>query len=583
MSLSLSLNTAVSSLRVIETQLAVTSSNIANADSATYTRKSVDVETNTSGVSSGVTSNGIISKTNSYLLQSISEAASADGYETTNSDYLSTVEQSFGSISSSDSNGTGLTTMLSDLSSTLDDLVTTPDSDALKIEVVSDLEEISGTLQDVSNTVQDLRSQADQEIETTVDQINTLLSNIDGLNDQIIAADAAGQSTADLEDVRTAALQELSGLVDISYYAASDGSVKVFTGAGQTLLDVTVHEVSYSGAASVDADTSYETGGFEAISVNGVDITETVTSGKLKALIEQRDETLPNTQEALDTVASALIETVNDVYNQATSDSVINTLTGAETVAGTDAFSGSGSVRIAVVSAEGTVQDYQDLDLSSFATVDDVVAAVNGIPGVTATIDGEGHLVLAADDPEAGAAVGKLDSAVGAAEQGFSSYFGLNDLLTGSSASSIGVADAISDNPGLLATGTLDQSATLAAGDAAVNAGDGSIARSLYDSLAASQSFAASGSLGSINGSIADYAGKLVSTLATDVSNATTAAETASDTLANLRTNYSAQYGVNLDEETARLTELQSAYSVTAQVMSTVQEMFDSLISAVAS
>ena len=39
-----------------------------------------------------------------------------------------------------------------------------------------------------------------------------------------------------------------------------------------------------------------------------------------------------------------------------------------------------------------------------------------------------------------------------------------------------------------------------------------------------------------------------------------------------------AEYGVNVDEEMARLMQLQNAYSASARVVSVVQELIDSLM-----
>jgi flagellar hook-associated protein 1 FlgK len=116
-----------------------------------------------------------------------------------------------------------------------------------------------------------------------------------------------------------------------------------------------------------------------------------------------------------------------------------------------------------------------------------------------------------------------------------------------------------------------------------VGSGDGTVATALSDAFTATQSFSAAGELGASTKTFADYAAAIVSKVATDTSNASTAATTASDTLDTLTTSYSSQFGVNTDEETARLTELQNAYSTSAQIVSTVQSMFEALLNAVAS
>ena len=374
MTLSASLYTALSSLSVIQQQMSVTSSNIANADVAGYTKKTLSVSTDVQGSTTlGVTSNGITAATNRYLLKTIAAAASDSGYATTYSEYFDQLDQAMGSIDGSDSNGTSLASMLSDLATDLANLAATPESDTLKNQVVADLEDTTATLRETSDTIQDMRTQADQEISDTVDEINSLLYQIDDLNDQINKASASGQSTADLEDQRIQALQDLADKIDVSYYVDSYNKMQIYTTSGVTLLGSEVRELSHTAVSSASADTTYASGGFDGITVGGIDITTSVSSGSLKALIDQRDTVLPAAQDELDELASSLITTLNSIYNASTSNPPPTSLTGTTAVSATDAFSGTGTVRVAVTDSDGTVTSYADLDLSSYSTVQDVV------------------------------------------------------------------------------------------------------------------------------------------------------------------------------------------------------------------
>jgi flagellar hook-associated protein 1 FlgK len=90
-----------------------------------------------------------------------------------------------------------------------------------------------------------------------------------------------------------------------------------------------------------------------------------------------------------------------------------------------------------------------------------------------------------------------------------------------------------------------------------------------------------SGYLGATTSTLAGYASAIISDVATRASNASTAATTTSTTLTTMESNLSSQSGVNSDAEMAKLTELQSAYAASAKVVSAVQSMFNSLLSAV--
>lgn len=59
--------------------------------------------------------------------------------------------------------------------------------------------------------------------------------------------------------------------------------------------------------------------------------------------------------------------------------------------------------------------------------------------------------------------------------------------------------------------------------------------------------------------------------------------ERASTNLSALETSMASQSGVNIDEETARLSELENLYASAAQILSVVNAMFESLLEAVQS
>ena len=51
---------------------------------------------------------------------------------------------------------------------------------------------------------------------------------------------------------------------------------------------------------------------------------------------------------------------------------------------------------------------YGDLDLSSYATVGDLVTAINGISGLSASVDSDGHLSITATGSGNGVAINEM-------------------------------------------------------------------------------------------------------------------------------------------------------------------------------
>jgi flagellar hook-associated protein 1 FlgK len=431
-----------------------------------------------------------------------------------------------------------------------------------------------------------LRSSADAAIASDVDEINASLKTIASLNVQIKQAAAAGQPTGDLEDQRNVALQTVADKMNISYFISSTGDMQVYTPSGQTLVDSAAHLLSFTAASSVTASSSYVAGatsGLSGVSVNGVDITAQITSGDLGALISMRDSVLPAAQSQLDQLANTLADVLNAASNQGTSVPPPTTLTGTTTVSATSALDATGTVRIATADQSGNLVSYADLDLSSFATVGDLVDAINGISGLSASINASGKLVITSTTSSNGVAIASMSSAVGSSNLGLSDYFGLNDLVTGSGASNFAVRSDILANSGLFPVATLDSSASPATGSKVLSSGGTTVVNALYAALTDSRTFSATGGLGSSTGSFADYAADIIGNVASKATLAASAYTSKSTAHASYVSAMASQSGVNLDEETAKISSLQNQYTAASQLIQAINEMFSSLISAVQS
>ncbi|MBR0954649.1 flagellar hook-associated protein FlgK [Bradyrhizobium canariense] len=590
MSLNIARSIAFSGLSATSVQISVTSSNISNADTTGYTEKTANQSSSvTNGVGTGVTVTGISSTVDKLLLKSLVGATSELGSADTTNTYLTSLEKLYGSTSSTDgsSTGTSLANSIATLESALSSLASTPSSASLQSNVVSALDDVASQLRETSSGIQKLRGDADQDISSSIDDVNTDLEQIADLNAAIKQTAAAGQSTADLEDQRNTALQDAASKMNISYFTTSNGDLQIYTTSGQALVDSSAHTISYTAAANVTASTTYSAGssssGFSAITVNGVDITSQISGGDIGALVTLRDKTLPAAQSQLDQLAQQLASAMNSVSNGASSVPAPTSLTGTTAVTSSTALSATGSVRIASTDQSGNLVTYGDLDLSSYSTVGDLVTAINGISGLSASVDSDGHLSITATGSGNGVAINEMTSSVGSSGEGFSEYFGLNDLVTGTSASDIAVNSKILSGTNELQLATLDASSSLTVGSAVLSSGSATVVNAFYDALTESRTFSSTGGLAATTGSLADYASAVVSDVASKSSQASTnytAKDIAQSTYAN---SLSSQSGVNLDEESAKLSTLQNKYSAASALIQAINSMYSALLSAVQS
>ena len=179
MSLDIARSIAFSGLSSTSVQISVTSSNISNADTTGYTKKTANQSSSvTNGVGTGVTVTGITSTVDKLLLKSLVSADSDLGSADTTNTYLTSLEKLYGSTSSTDSSSTGtsLANSIASLESALSSLASTPSSASLQSNVVSALDDVTSQLRETSSGIQKLRSNADQDISSSIDDVNTDLA-----------------------------------------------------------------------------------------------------------------------------------------------------------------------------------------------------------------------------------------------------------------------------------------------------------------------------------------------------------------------------------------------------------------------
>lgn len=563
-----------------EQRISVASQNITNADRAGYTRKTYEADYITGNFGTVPIGGSVSSSLNEYLLDGVVSDTTDVGKKNVISEFLDVYVRRTGNIVTDFS----LTSTLNDFFTHLDLLAITPENRAQKEQVVSDAEVIALYLRDLSGAIQEQRTDAEVEIAKTVERINTSLEVINEINDKIIKTSGTNSTTlVEYEDQRAQEVQKLAEEIDITYYFDDFNRMQIYQTGGQPLVLSSARTLEFQPQANLNSGITRAAGGINDITVNGIDITDSVRGGKLGGLIELRDGTLVEEQEKFDEFARALSDTMNAVLNTGASRPPRNELTGEEGFSGADPWAGSGTVRIAVTNADGVVQNFTDLNLANPAYLNtiDVVNDINAIPGIDAAINASGQLVINSIDPDLGVSINEMDSDVGAGNQGFSDFFGLNNLFRGDSAENIRVSEYLLSDSDFLALGQLDGGAALAPGDTGITAGDTTVTQGLSTSLDAAIAFGAAGDFSAQSVSLRVYAESIMSRAALKGSIAQDAVDSADiirqqglDFMNNVT-------GVNVDQETAVLLELESHYQASAQVIAVIQGLLEELIAAV--
>lgn len=467
MSLNLALSAALSGLQTNQKGLDLVSRNIANVNTVGYTKKIFNQESRIlTGVGVGVQVTEISRRIDYGLIQELNlENASLQALNT-KATYYDRMQDMFGKPADNSS----IAHILTDLTKQVELLALEPDKTEQHLTTVQRAEDVSQKLNDMGDLLQSLRLDADKELERAVDVVNTLLEDIQTLNEEIAHALATGRDGVDLMDQRDRAIQELTAYVDITTFTRGTGELVVYTKGGSVLVDREAKQLSHSALASFDASKSYGGNDVQAISIDGTDITGDFGEGKMAALLEMRDTILPGYQAQIDELSEKLRDTVNQVHNRGTSFPNL-----ANEYVGTRTFLNSGTQEIRMDAGHDTVVALFDADgnqvaqttmkalvtgaggnLETGETVDDVAAALqtwlqaNADPLATAAVNADGKMSivlntnsysLAFRDEDTSAATPTQDDAVisfdadgdgnvDSTHAGFSAFLGLNDVYT---------------------------------------------------------------------------------------------------------------------------------------------------------
>ncbi|OAN52596.1 MULTISPECIES: flagellar hook-associated protein FlgK [unclassified Sphingobium] len=438
MSLNEILNSAISGLSASQAGLRSVSNNIANVGTPGYARERVSLST---GVSGGRVSGVIVGEpsrvADKFLENAVYQRGGAAGRSEVASSYLDRLQSLLGAPDSS----AGLAARLSTLSSAAAQVTSLQGSSQSVALFTGNVADTIDTIARLQKDVSGLRADVETEVGYTVERANVLLRQIHDLNSEVARLDGLGRSSSGPTDQRVSALEELSGLIDITVREQPDGRVTIDSASGQVLLDKRLRQLSYpSGAGAsqnsyppIDIRFATDSGAIGAST--GEQIESAAIGGKLGGLLDMRDRALPQFSEQLGTLFSGLAQSLNAVSNAGTTLPPPNSLTGeANGLVGADRLGFTGKAVFAVAAADGTLVQKVTVDfdaLGAGATVDDAVAAINtGLsPAATASFV-DGVLSIQATDSSQGIAIAQdPDAPSDRAGVGFSQFFGLNNLV----------------------------------------------------------------------------------------------------------------------------------------------------------
>ena len=624
--MSAALNIGSRALNANLATLQVIGHNIANANTAGYSRQSVTMQTSgyqTLGgnyYGKGVEI-GTVSRTHSAYLTRESQLATS--VAAADSERFSRMQQLEGLFPIGED---GLGAAINNMLNAWSDVASSPTNLSARVVVLARAEDLSARLRDTAGEIDSLAYSGRMQLDSSVTSINRLAQDIAKVNQRIIENQGTTGEPNDLLDQRDALLGELSQFVQISTVAADDGSMSVFVAGSQPL--VLGQRANSLTTVRDSIDTSRLHIGFvQGGTTQALD--DASVGGQLGGLLSFLGQDLPQMQSLLGRMALALNTEMNtqhrlgvDLKGNAGADFFVP----AGPSAGMPGGANTGSAELAATVSDASALKASDYEVRFDALGVNVVRLSDGVstaftslpaeldglrfdvtagaanPGdsfrVRPFADAARNMQVAVGAPDRLASASPVQVTPGANNAGGMSIEGLyavspsvypiTDVMLefqadGSFTTSADPSTVYTYTPGkaieingwsltLRGSPAAGDSFTIGAalpGSTPQNGGNAKAVLALRDQA-------------TFDGvSMADGYSSLLSVLGTQVQGAKFATGYSSQVADSAENARAAVAGVNLDEEAARLLQFQQSYQAAAKFLQVAQSTFDTLLQTV--
>lgn len=311
MSITSSLNNALTGLVAASRAADVVSSNVANAMTDGYGVRSLDLATMTNGRDgSGVRVAAVVRDSDPVLIGQRRGADAAQARAGAEAAFRRRIEDVVGVPDDPAS----LSARLSAFEASLVEAANGPQDEIRLRAAVASAESLAEAFRDASAKVQSERERADAAIGSAVATINQSLAGIVEINTQIAATKDSSGELAALLDAQAQLVDRIAPLISVETRRDSNGALQVFSTGGEILVDRRAAVLEFQSTPIIEPTMIYGTSAhLSGISIRGREIPFDVSrpqlgGGQLEALFAVRDRWGTEAQERLDGMARNLVE-----------------------------------------------------------------------------------------------------------------------------------------------------------------------------------------------------------------------------------------------------------------------------------
>ena len=533
-----------SALNSLQRAISTTGNNIANANTDGYSRQEVEFASRTpnriGGVTlgTGVEVSSIRRAYDQFLTQDVQARTSSSGYYSL---YATTAEQIDNLMADP---ATSISSAMDQFFASMEAVANSPTSQPERQVMLSEAQTLATRFNYVDARLSELAENMNEQMSVFVVDINQYTQDIAQLNQQIARLERTpGGSPNDLLDQRDQAVESLAKLVRVETRTQEDGSINVFMSSGHRL-------VSQSGAETLRLSAAVQPDGPMRVYISApggsdTELTDSAFGGELGAALDVSNNVIDRARRDIGLLALGLTDTFNtqhklgDTLNQVAGSDFFTAITPVTTASTLN----SGTTTVSAVIDDATQltgASYQIDYTDSAVTITNLATNVSqDINGTTISLDGLTFTVSP-----------------------FSNQTDGDRFLvepTGRAASAITVA--------------LSDTSDIAAANSGGNVGDN---RNLLSLIALRDANSLKGGTQSVY----DIYNNAVAQVAVDTRSARANADTEQSLLQSVTDRRDGITGVNLEEEAANLIRYQQAYQAAAQIITTANDVFDTLLRA---
>ncbi len=605
------LSKGVSGLKASEIQIDVAGNNITNANSTFYTRQRAIQTTagyydirNGIELGMGTTINSIVRLHNEYSYLKLKDATTQLQYTSYTKEKLQEIAERFPDIQSS-----GLLNDLENYNKAWNDFASAPNDGAVKEALVVAAQTFTQSLNKAYADIAKIEQTINDDIKMTVDEINEKAQEIANINKQIASKEILPTDHAnELRDRRDELELDIAKLVEAVASKSiieqesrlDDGTTQSTMTDGGKYYNLTIqgHEVVSGSKFRPLQIITDEVTNMHKIVIQGIDekitdLTTKISSGKLGAQLDLRgrvwneyeqgwdDGKIQEYKDMIDTFAKTMITHTNNIYASSAKKSLtsdpMTRLTNATNLVSYDKNIQTGSFDIVIYDEKGVEQNRKTININLHTTVQDIIEQIqsntddNGNLNSTDDIDDYVSAIYDYDNRDRTGVFqllskdSKYKIAIEDNGTNFAGALNIGGFFSGDNATNMRVNSDIVQDPSILRASKNG------------NDGDNEVANAIlqlqYDEL---NFYNKDGTIytKALDGYYRLFTGKIAS----DGESVGFTHATNESLYNSVYEDFQSKNGVNTNEELAALIQYQAAYGAAAKIVTTVDEMMDTLL-----